>query len=462
VHHARVSDTIVALATPPGTAALAVVRMSGDEALAVADRVFRGKRTVESLPGFAGAHGRVVHESAVVDEVVVWVYRAPRSYTGEDLVEFSCHGGVVPAERVLEALWAAGARPADPGEFTRRAFLNGRIDLTQAEAVASLISARGRRAQEQALVQLEGGLSRRIRGLAEEVRGVLARLTVFLDFDEDVPDPPDVPQLCDSIRTAAMKLQSLAQTHAPSRRVRDGITVAFAGRPNVGKSSLLNALAGFDRAIVHETPGTTRDVLDARLELGGIPVRLVDTAGVRRGHDPVEAAGIERTERELRGADMVLWVVEGPAGVHAEDLEVGRLVPEGRRYLVLNKVDLGRVSDEWVSGHSLSVVNRLQTSALTGDGIGSLLGAIESALARDLEHTFGHEELWVGNERQAEGLARAAEAVSEAARVLGEGHPAELAAADLQRGLAHLAEITGDRAGEDLLDSIFGRFCIGK
>ncbi len=453
-------DTVAALATPPGAGALAVVRLSGPDALAVADRVFRGRRLLASLPGFRGAHGRVHDADGPADEVVAWVYRAPKSFTGEDLVEFACHGGAVPARRVLAALAGAGARPAEPGEFTRRAFLNGRMDLAQAEAVAELIAARGQRAQEQALAQLEGGLSRRVRELAGQVREALARIEAHLDFGEDVPEAPDAAAIAAGLVRARAGLSRLAGSHAPARRIRDGMTVALCGRPNVGKSSLLNALVGSDRALVHESPGTTRDVVDAVVEWAGIPVRLVDTAGLRESPDPVERAGVERSRRALAAADLVLWVTDASEAPRAEDGAVAGSLDFTRVHQVLNKVDLGVVHEGWVNGYSPR--GRHRTSARTGEGVSGLVDALAGELTAEVVDTLEAETVWVTAERHAHLLAGAEGSLGAAIGVLEAGEPVELAAADLHRALDALAAVTGDRAGSDLLDEIFRRFCIGK
>ncbi len=453
-------DTIAALATPPGAGALAVVRLSGPEAVAAADRAFRGARKLETLAGFEGMHGFVVDGEVPVDEAVAWVYRGPRSYTGEDVVELSCHGGSVPARRVLETLWKAGARPAEPGEFSRRAFLNGRLDLAQAEAVADLIAARGRRAQEQALVQLQGGLSERVRGLAGEIRGELARIEAHLDFGDDVPEAPDAASVAAALARAEARLDRLAAGHAPSRRAREGMTVALCGRPNVGKSSLLNALVGSDRALVHETPGTTRDVVDGWVEWSGIPVRLVDTAGLREAAEPVERAGVERSRSELRKADVILWVVDGSTAPTSEDREIAGGLEFARVHLILNKADLGSWPEGWVNGHSPRAIHR--TSALSGAGVGSLARALEAELTAEVVGALEGETVWVANERHAHLLRSGASALARGRAVLLAGEPVELAAADLHRALEALAAITGERAGSELLDEIFRRFCIGK
>jgi tRNA modification GTPase len=452
------ADVIAALATPPGAGALAVVRVSGGDAIATVERVFRGNRALSSLEGFRGASGWIHHGPERVDEVVAWVYRAPRSYTGEDMVEVSCHGGPLPAARVLEALWSAGARPAEPGEFTRRAFLSGRIDLAQAEGVADLIAARGRRAQVQALAQLEGGLSRRVEGGAARIREVMARVEGHLDFGDDVPEFPDASELERLLGEAEEELRRLLDTHAPSRRARDGLTVALVGRPNVGKSSLLNALVGFDRALVHPAPGTTRDVVDATVAWDGIPVRLVDTAGIRDAAEAVEAAGIERSRREIARADVVLWVVDVSEEPRAEDFALGDALDAARTRAVLNKIDLPPQNGggTWVNNYSPRSIHKV--SAKTGVGIPDLVGA----LGEGLEHAPEDETVGVASERHAHLLTIAVEALARGRKILAGGAPLELGAADLHRALDALGAVTGDHAGEDLLDEIFRRFCIGK
>jgi tRNA modification GTPase len=459
--HGASEDTIVALATAPGAGALAVVRLSGPGAAAVGSRIFRGPRSLDTLRGSEGAHGWIHDGAAPVDEVVAWVYRAPRSYTGEDMLEISCHGGALPAARVVETACAAGARPALPGEFTRRAFLNGRIDLTQAEAVADLIAARGRRAQDQALLQLEGGLARRIRSLADALRGVLADIEAHLDFGDDVPRAPRPEAMDGALRHAEAELVRLAESHAPSRRAREGAVVVITGRPNVGKSSLLNALCGADRAIVHDAPGTTRDVVEASVEWAGIPVRLVDTAGIRNGVDPVEREGVARSRSVLRGADSILWVVDASVPPAPEDAAVAATLDWSRVHLVLNKMDLlngGRTG--WVNGYSPRSIHR--TSATRGTGIGDLHRTLETELTSGPAGSLDHEDIWVANARHARELAEAARFTCQARRILAGGEPLELGAADLHRALDHLAAVTGDQAGSDLLDAIFRRFCIGK
>ena len=459
------TETMAALATAPGSSALAVLRVSGEDSLDVVAKVFRGRRLLADLDTFQGASGTIECRGEVLDEVVVWVYRAPRTYTGENLVEISCHGGPVSARSVLEALWFAGARPAAPGEFTRRAFVNGRIDLTQAEAVASLISARGRRAQSQALAQLDGGLSRRIQQIAQPVRTVLARLTAYLDFEEDVPEPPDIAGLLTTLEGAAKRLRPLVDSYAPSKRVREGLTVALVGRPNVGKSSLMNAILGADRALVHDAPGTTRDAIDALVEWDGVPIRLWDTAGVRDQAGPVEAAGIARAKAAWSQADLVYWVVDGSREPTREDEAVRAMVPpETPVTVVINKRDLAGKDQEWkgwVKNHSPRNVERV--SALTGEGIDSLIESSRTFLQTTSLKALDAEDIWVTNERHAYLLGEAQEALARGAAVIAaRTQPVELAAADLTRCLDSLGMAVGEVAGPELLDEIFSTFCIGK
>lgn len=453
-----IGDTIAALATPPGAGALAVLRISGPDALAVAGSLFVGRRELATLAGFEGAVGTLREGDDLLDEVVAWVYRAPHSYTGEDLVELSCHGGGVSAGRVLSALHRAGARPAQPGEFTQRAFVHGRIDLAQAEAVADLIAARGTRAQRQALRRLEGGLSRRVDAIAGAIRDVLAPIEAHLDFGDDVPEMPEARAAADRLEQVERDLKRLAAGTEAARAHRDGAVLVLVGKPNVGKSSLMNALAGVDRAIVDATPGTTRDVVDCRTEWGGVPVRLVDTAGWREAGEAVEREGILRSQRELAGADLILWVVDGSREPDAEDLAIGEQVDPARTWIVANKRDLGAASLDAVAGRSPH--EPLRVSATLGECIDTLIEGLTVAV-RGTEDAEPESE-GVGNERHAALLVRAAEALGRGRSVLAAGQPVELGAADLQRALEALAEITGENAGDALLDRIFTRFCIGK
>ena len=454
------TDTIVALATPPGIGALAVIRVSGPESVSLVNAVYSGTRALTDVRGFHGVHGRILDEAGTADEVVVWVYRAPKTYTGEDLVEISCHGGPVPARRVLEALWKAGGRPARPGEFTRRAFLNGRIDLAQAEAVVEVIQAQGRLAETRALVQLEGGLSRRIRELGSNLRAVLARTTVFLDFDEDVPEPPDTEALAAVVTGGAASVAQLLRSHRSSFRLRDGVTIALVGRPNVGKSSLLNALVGRDRAIVHETPGTTRDFVEDVVEWEGVPVRLIDTAGLRDESSAVEAVGIERARREAKQADLLLWVVDGSTPIGAEDRRIGQELESRKLFIVLNKSDLGTRDIEWVNNYS--PLGRVCVSALTGAGLEALREILGAWLREEAAGGPDAEAIWVTSDRHAELLNEVLACLERTEGVFASGRPLELAAADLTRALKALGAITGDEVGPELLDEIFSRFCIGK
>jgi len=454
-------DTIAALATPPGAGALAVVRVSGPEAVALVGKCFRGDRDLTGLAGYTAAHGCITSaEGAVLDEVVAWVYRSPRSFTGEDGVEIGCHGGIVPARRVLERLGEMGARPAGPGEFTRRAFLNGRIDLAQAEAVADVIGARGSRAHELALSQLAGGLSRRVRELSSRVRSALARLEAHIDFGEDVPEAPDAGALRRELAGVREDLGRLVGSQATTRRWREGISLALLGRPNVGKSSLLNALLGYDRALVHEMPGTTRDVVDAQIEWGGVPVRLVDTAGIRREARTVERAGIEQSHREGTQADRILWVLDAGEGLTDLDREVGSRLDAARLHVVWNKIDLVDKPE----ANEVSEYSPIQThlvSARTGAGLQDLMGTLLEELG-GAPPELDPETVVVVNDRHVNELSRAMSALERADAVLDDRHPAELGAADLQEALRALSAITGESAGHDLLDEIFQRFCIGK
>jgi tRNA modification GTPase len=453
-------DTIVALATPPGLSALAVVRLSGPEALRIGDLVFTGRMRLLLAPSRVAQLG-VIHrpgEDEPVDQVLALVLRGPRTYTGEDMVEFSAHGGQIASQLVMGALVDGGARPALPGEFTRRAFLNGRIDLIQAEAVADLIHARGIKAVRNAMAQLEGGLSTRIKSIRETILSILAPLEAFIDFGEDVPEAPCGDRLLSGIEAALGGIDVLLGGRDLSRVISEGVTVALVGRPNVGKSSLLNALSGRERALVHHAPGTTRDTIDVEMPLDGVPVRFVDTAGVRRTQDPVESAGVERAAQAARTADLTLLVTDASSSPTEDDREASALVGEGKRLVVRNKIDLG--DDAASRMFAMGLGNGVHdVSALTGRGIGQLL---ESVTDRIRGEEAADEGATMTRARQYEALTRAKGALVRARAALGDHAFADMVAAELRDSLGALGEITGESVGPDILDRIFSTFCIGK
>ena len=439
------SDTIAALATPAGAGALAVVRISGPGALAIAGRVFRGRRSLsESAPGCV-QRGRVEQDGGVLDEVLLTVFRAPRSYTGEDLVEISGHGGSVVAAAVLRAVLAAGAHPAPPGEFTRRAFLNGKMDLTQAEAVMDLIAARGEASARAAAGQLEGRLGRAVEELRGDALTAVAHLEAFIDFPEEGIDAEGGKVLLERVDRLHDAVARLLSTADEGRMLREGVRLVIHGEPNAGKSSLLNLLVGYDRAMVSEIPGTTRDTIEESLTLCGIPFRVIDTAGLRESSDPLELEGMRRTRAELEQADVSLRVVDLTAQAEAAR-------PAAREIRVLNKIDL---RPEWVPG-----ADEVAMCCLDGRGLEDLVAAV---IARtDLSALDRCGEVIAVNERHRHCLSAAQNYLREARQSLQRADPPELTAVELRSALAAIGEITGAVDTEDVLDKIFGSFCIGK
>ncbi len=462
-------DTIAAIATAPGTAGLAVVRVSGSGALAVSDAVFRGASPLAAAAANTLHHGWAVWPEAAaaapgrrLDEVVAAVFRAPNSYTREDVVELSCHGGRFPAERVLSALLRAGARLARPGEFTLRAFLSGRIDLAQAEAVADLIAAETEAAHSLALAQLAGELSRRLDAACERITDSLAEVEARVDFAEDVGGIEVPPHVIAAIGDVDRELGALLEGAAYARAVREGVRVPIVGRPNVGKSSLFNALLGEERAIVTEMPGTTRDRVSEAIEVAGVRLTLSDTAGLRESEGPVEAIGIARTREALERCAVALWVVDGSAPLETEDRWIAARLGGKRVLVAINKRDLPPVTSALDVTALLNgaPARTVAVSAARGDG----LDALRETLAGLLGAEAGPGDLGaaVANPRHAESLGRAREALARARAAAGGGAPGEIVALELRESLAAIGEVTGRSVGDDLLERIFSRFCVGK
>jgi len=458
-------DTIAAIATATGAAGLAVVRVSGPRALALADAVLGGSACVSAAASHTLHHGWAVWPGTErrLDEVVVAVFRAPRSYTREDVVELSCHGGALPARRVLAALLHAGARLATPGEFTLRAFLHGRLDLAQAEAVADLIHAETERARELALAQLAGALSRRLASIEERVTDAVAEVEARVDFAEDVGGIEVPEHVVAAIGSVAAEIAALLESASYARAVREGVRLPIVGRPNAGKSSLFNALLGEERAIVSAEPGTTRDRVSEAIEVAGVRVSLSDTAGLRDTSDAIERLGVERSRAAIEQAPLVLWVVDASAALTEEDRAIAERL-QGRRVLIaLNKCDLPRgigmgEVEELLDG---GLLRSIPVSAVRGDGLDTLHEALAAALGAG-SGKAGAGGVAVGNQRHAEALARARTALDRGAAAARAGAPGEIVALELRESLAAIGEVTGRSVGEDLLDRIFSRFCVGK
>ncbi len=442
--------TIAAISTPPGEGAIALVRLSGPEAIAIADQIFRGKQKASDAASHLQQLGEIVEGEGIVDQVMLSVHRAPASYTGEDVVEISCHGGVLVTARVWEASLHAGARAARPGEFTERAFLHGKMDLTQAEAVIDLIRAQTDLALRSAAEQLEGRLGERITQLREELIALIANLEAYIDFPEEDIEPDVGAAFLARLDAARARIEALLATADQGRIFREGVRVVIYGATNAGKSSLLNRMLGFSRAIVNEAPGTTRDTIEEMVNLRGIALRLTDTAGLRAGGtDAVESEGIARTERSLANADLVLHVVDASAGKPAH-FEAGR---NGRsEILLLNKSDLPSHPD-WENCDALRI------SCLTETG---LAGLEEAILSRVSEQRWDVPSAVAINARHRDCLRRALAACDQAREALEEKLAPELVAVDLRGALQAVGEVIGHADMEKILDALFATFCIGK
>ncbi|HSR14107.1 MAG TPA: tRNA uridine-5-carboxymethylaminomethyl(34) synthesis GTPase MnmE [Gemmatimonadales bacterium] len=441
------SDPIAALATPPGRSALAVVRLSGTGAFPVAARVVEG---FAAEPARTARLARFVASGGTpIDQGLYLTFPGPNSYTGEDLVELSCHGGTWAPLQVLAALYAAGARPAAPGEFTRRAVLNGKLDLLQAEAVADLIESSASAQARSAIHQLEGGLSRRLGTLRERLVELLALLAYEVDFPEEDDRPLGLERIAEVLADASQDVATLLATAPTGERLRDGALVVFAGQPNAGKSSLFNALLGIERALVTEVPGTTRDTIEAATEMEGWPVRLADTAGLWEAPGRLDRMGVEVSRRYLAAADLVLLCVEGGRPLTDEER---RILADRPGLVVRTKADLDHAAP----------VGDLAVSALTGTGLVELRAAVASHLFGAGKGGYADVEPMLTRERHRVALERAGQALEAAAPHLAEGGDAVLASHHVRQAVLALDELVGAVDAEEIFDLIFSRFCVGK
>ena len=453
-----VSDTIAAISTPPGEGAIALVRISGTNAIEIADKTFRGKETPSRFASHVQHLGEICNaENQLIDQVVVSVHRAPASYTGEDLVEISCHGGTLVSAKVLEACLRAGATAARPGEFTERAFLNGKMDLTQAEAVMDLIRARTDLALRSASEQLEGRLGDQIKKLRDELVSLLAHINAAIDFPEEGIEPEEDKALAARLDSVREEIAVLMATADQGRVLREGVRVVIYGATNAGKSSLLNLLLGYDRVIVSDTHGTTRDTIEETVNLEGVPIRLLDTAGLRASESELERGGIERTQKSLELADLRLHIADRnapkPAHFNSRKLsESNGTTSDPNEIVILNKSDLPEDND-WKDFPALRI------SCVTEDGLPQLKQEI---LARIRQQNLRPESAIAINTRHRDCLRRALESCHRAGASLADGLSGEYVAVDLDQALRAVGEVIGVVDVEQILDSVFSQFCIGK
>jgi|LSQX01.1.fsa_nt_gb tRNA modification GTPase len=471
-----------ACATPPGIGGIAVIRMSGRYSFDVADRIFKILRStaptvqsVREMPGYTSAFGRITDpkDGAIIDECVLTVFRAPHSYTGDDLVEISCHGGSAVRQEILRVLIENGARAAEAGEFTRSAFLSGKIDLSQAESVMDVISAESTLALRAAETQLLGALREQIGKTSAELYGVFAKLEMLIEFPEHEETPENIEDASERLTTSATQLRALARTYTQGRILKEKMNVVLCGIPNSGKSSLLNRLAGYDRAIVTPIAGTTRDTLEVDTSVEGIPVRLIDTAGLRDTMDTVERIGVSKAFDAITEADLLLWLIspEEDDGDLMFFAKAAGALGSRKVGLLVSKSDLiSKAGAEEYLRNLFSSIEKLglsdkirfgrAISSETREGIGQV-GAEIRSMYDELGQGV-NRSLLLTNSRHYDRVSRAADRVDEAAAVLADGQPAEIACTLIRSALDALGEITGDRVSETLVDEIFSRFCIGK
>lgn len=456
------TDTIAAAATAMGSAGIGIIRISGTDAFAVLEKVFRPKnekKVMSEQPGYTVHYGMAVDGEQVLDEVLVMLMRGPHSYTAEDTAEIDCHGGRLVMQKILEAVLKNGARAAEPGEFTKRAFLNGRMDLSQAEAVMDLIQSKNEMALKSSLAQLKGNVRQEIEKLRAQILYEMAFVEAALDDPEHISLDGYSEELLEKMRGIAAEVERLLKSSESGRMLKEGIKTVILGKPNAGKSSLLNVLLGEERAIVTEIAGTTRDVLEEQLQLGEVSLQLLDTAGIRSTEDVVEQIGVERARKQAEDADLILYVADSSRVLDESDEEILNLL-EGKKALVLlNKSDLDPVITPQImrerTGHPVLVI-----SAKEGAGIQELEEKIRSLFFRG-EVDF-NDEVLITNLRQKQALMDASKSLSMVIESIENGMPEDFFTIDLKDAYTSLGFIIGEEIGDDLANEIFGKFCMGK
>ena len=453
-------DTIAAISTPIGEGGISIVRLSGEDAVAIANKLFKGA-DLTKVPSHTIHYGHIVDPKTkdVVDETMVSVLRAPKTFTREDMVEINCHGGMIVTNDILQLLLANGARMADPGEFTKRAFMNGRIDLTQAESVMDIVRAKTDKSRQVAMTQLAGGLLDKIRTMRQELLDTMAHEEVNIDYPEYDMDDLTSQEMKKKAQEVSKQIDQLLKTAQEGKIIRNGLATAIVGRPNVGKSSLLNYLTQDDKAIVTDIAGTTRDTLEEYVSVKGVPLKLIDTAGIHHTEDKVEKIGVERSKKAIAEADLVLLLLDASQDLTDEDKNLLNLTANKKRIIILNKQDLGtKISQEMIREITDNPI--IVTSILKQKNMDALENAIEQLFFSGIENS--QNQILVTNQRQAGLLAKAKQSLEDVVNGIDDAMPLDLVQIDLKNAWDTLGEITGESAPDELITQLFSQFCLGK
>ena len=453
-------DTIAAISTPRGEGGIGIVRLSGDESLGILSKIFKpkSKRYVKDIKSYTINYGHIYDGEELIDEVLVSVMKAPNTYTREDIVEINCHGGYLITQKVLELVLKNGAKIAEPGEFTRRAFLNGRLDLTQAEAVIDLIHGKTDKSISLSLNNLRGDLRDQINHLKKILLDVAAHVNVVLDYPEEGVDEPIPEHLIIELHNVKDTITKLVESYDKGKMIKEGIKTAIVGKPNVGKSSLLNSILREERAIVTSIAGTTRDTIEEIINIKGIPLIMVDTAGIRKTQDEVENIGVQKSKKMLKEADLVLFVLDSSRDFSDEDREIYDSIESEKVIGILNKIDMEKKLD---ITNLTKVKKWIEISALENIGIDTLENEIYNfILSENIEDSS--EKLIITNIRHKSALEKTKKSIENIFETIDMGYPMDLIAVDLNDALDSLSEVTGEISSEDLLDHIFSNFCVGK
>lgn len=457
-----IEDTIAAISTPIGEGGISIIRISGSDAIKIVSGIFKSKRNVDlrNVKSHTVHYGFIydAENDEIYDEVLVNVMKNPHTYTKEDVVEINCHGGYIPSKRILELVLKNGARLAEPGEFTKRAFLNGRLDISQAEAVIDIIRSKTDLSNKYALMQLNGSVKEKITKIKNDLVALIAHIFALMDFPEEDVELLNDGELIDGINNSIREIDEILKTSEKGRIVREGLNTAIIGKPNVGKSSLLNALLNENRAIVTDVPGTTRDIIEEHLSIKGIPINLIDTAGIRQTDEIVEKIGVERSREAIDKADLIIFVFDNSRPIEKEDYEILKLIENKKVVYILNKIDLPSAID-MDEVYELSGGRYVRLSSVTKEGLETLENTVYTMVLSD---GLSHDEFLLTNMRHKDALIKAKDSLMSCLNTIKSGLTEDFVSIDLNSAIDHLGLITGETANEDLINEIFERFCVGK